>query len=228
MAVRRLTDNEATDILIRTASSVYCEPGIAWRRLQSAKFRLEQARSRAEGLSGRAFDSDRITTKSSSDFVDQVDNIMSLETAVASAETAYFCAMASFRYCLERAKEIGAFDSFQVAVWKAYYEHGSETWSLQQLADRFHVTKSRIQYLITSTRAKASFCRAIDSVLSDMDLSSNTDDGVCVVRTGNGEDDIELIDLGDINPCDIRLDDKDGETNKDEYDELVLPDFTRI
>jgi hypothetical protein len=61
-----------------------------------------------------------------------------------------------------------------------------------------------------------------------MDLSSDTDDGVCVVRTGNGEDDIELIDLGDINPCDIRLDDKDDETNKDEYDELVLPDFTRI
>ena len=222
---RKLTDSEAADILISTSTSVYSDPGIAWRNLQDVKFALEQAKSRAEGMAGRAFDSDRITTKSSSDFVDYVNHIMSLKKAVAAAETAYFCAMASFRYCLERAKEIGAFDGFQAAVWKAYYEHGSDAVSMQQLADRFNVTKSRIQYLITSTRAKAAFCRAIDSVLSDMDFSFDPDNGVCVVMTGN--DQVELVspmyELGDNGS-----DEDTSETEMDNYDGLVLPDFTKI
>lgn len=221
---RKLTDNESADVLIRTATSVYSEPGIAWRNLQETKFRLAQAQVRAEGMTGRPFDSDRVSHDSAYDFADRVGDIMSLEADVASAETAYFCAMASFRYCLERAKEIGAFDGFQAAVWRAYYEHGSDAMSMQQLADRFHVTKSRIQYLVTSTRAKAAFCRAIDSVISDINFASDTDDGVCIVKTGNEEDNLELIDLGDFDPCRIRSD----EDNDGSDDDLGLPDFSQI
>lgn len=212
---RRLTDNEAVDILIRTATSVYSEPGIRWRNLQETKFNLEQQRSRAQGMAGRSFDGDRIMVHS--DTSDNVIGIMAFENAVSAAETAYFCAMASFRYCLERAKEIGAFDSFQASVWKAYYEHGSDYMSMQQLADKFHVTKSRIQYLITSTRAKAAFCRAIDSVISDIDFSSDTDSDVCEVSDSNND----LL-------CNIRFDANDSETESSEYDELALPDFTKI
>lgn len=215
---RKLTDNEIADILIRTSTEVFSRPGMAWSNLQSAKFRLEQARSRAEGMAGRAFDSDRIFTPS--DMSDNIDNILSLELAVAEAENAYFSSVASFRYCLERAKELGVFDSFQVSVWKAYYEHGTDYMSMQQLADRFRVTKSRIQYLTTSTRAKVAFCRAIDSILSDIDFSSGSDFGVCEANTdAAGRSD---------NPCRIRSGNENGETDKDEYDELALPDFTKI
>jgi hypothetical protein len=228
MAVKKLTDNEAADVLINTATSVYSEPGIAWRNLQETKFRLAQAQAHAEGMTGRSFDSDRVSPDSAYDFADRVGDIISLETAVASAETAYFCAMASFRYCLERAKEIGVFDGFQAAVWRAYYEHGSDAMSLQQLADRFHVTKSRIQYLVTSTRAKAAFCRAIDSVINDINFASDTDDGVCIVKTGNEEDNLELIDLGDFDPCSVLPDENNDGFDTDTDDDLGLPDFSRI
>jgi hypothetical protein len=81
---------------------------------------------------------------------------------------------------------------------------------------------------VTSTRAKAAFCRAIDSVINDINFASDTDDGVCIVKTGNEEDNLELIDLGDFDPCSVLPDENNDGFDTDTDDDLGLPDFSRI
>ena len=151
-------DNLKADETISDATAVYTAPIIAWSALDEARWRLMKARTASAGI-GPRFNPNKIDITSTLDY----------EAYYTEARHNYVSAIFTFRYCLQRAMELGLFTQFQAQLWREYreHEHIDEDATLQKIADAHNLPKSKVQYLVTSPKAISNFCLAVEDAMKD-------------------------------------------------------------
>ena len=162
-------DNRQADRLISDARAVYTAPGVAWETLEDARWHLIKAQTAAEGVGAVRYDLTKVQSSVHNTVPNRIASLLDYEAYYTDARNAYTAAVLTFRYCLQRAVDLGLFTPFQAQLWREYRERGhlDEDTSLQKLADKHNLTKRRVQYLVTDPKAIASFCRAVEDAMKD-------------------------------------------------------------
>ena len=162
---KRLTDEEAVDLLIRQATDIRTAPRLAYAAYMSAKMHVVMLRTRAEGMGGMRLSKDKVTGGQPLMLEDQVSAIMDAEETVRHLWLVYLAARGSFLYCLDRAAKVVGFTAHQCKLWKMYYLGEGHT--MQEIADTVNEAKGSVWYLITSVKAQTAWCRAVEYVIEN-------------------------------------------------------------
>ncbi len=162
---QRMASNKEVDFAISQARHIATGPRVAYEEWKEAELKVQQLKSRAEGIYGMSPMQDRVTGGTPTMMDDQVMAVLAAKEEAYYLKQTYYAARSGFLHCLDRAMRVSGFSDYQCAIWKLYYT--GEERSLQQIADLMRTTKSRVQYLLTSVKAQAKWCKAIEYIIEN-------------------------------------------------------------
>jgi len=144
---------ERVDHLMALASETKVDASQSYNDMLLKRERYEYLEAKVSSAGAIRYDKDRVQSSNTYDLGDQVLDVMEAE------ENADY---ASFLFCIyfigfKQAMVHAGFDNAQQQVWILRYIKGQ---SLGQIADKLKMTRSHVQYLL-STRAETDFCNGL-------------------------------------------------------------------